>query len=65
MATELMEKVLEYLSQHDQADSLDLAKHFNVDHQKIIGAIKSLEFFEGVSTFTFILLFTICRKLFV
>lgn len=44
-----MEKILDYLSKHDEADSLDLAKNFNVDHQKIVGAIKSLENFEDVS----------------
>lgn len=49
MGTELNEKILDYLSKHDQTDSLDLAKNFGVDHQRIIGAIKSLEFFEGVS----------------
>ncbi|XP_058797726.1 phenylalanine--tRNA ligase alpha subunit [Phymastichus coffea] len=48
MATEFMEKILDYLSKHDEADSLDLAKHFNVDHQKIIGTIKSLENFKDL-----------------
>ena len=47
--TEYMEKVLEYLSQHEEINTLELANIFNVDHQKIIGAIKSLEAFENVS----------------
>ncbi|XP_001608262.1 phenylalanine--tRNA ligase alpha subunit [Nasonia vitripennis] len=48
MATELMEKILDRLSKHDEVDSLDLAQNFGVDHQKIVGAIKSLQAFEDL-----------------
>jgi hypothetical protein len=54
MVSELMENILKYLNNHDKADSLDLSKYFNVDHQKVVGAIKSLQAFENVS---FLLLF--------
>lgn len=54
MATELMEKILDCLSKHDEIDSLDLAQNFGVDHQKIVGAIKSLQAFEDVSTYLFL-----------
>ena len=41
---ELTEKILHYLSENNQpVESESLAKHFNEDHQKIVGAIKSLE----------------------
>ncbi|XP_033214158.1 phenylalanine--tRNA ligase alpha subunit [Belonocnema kinseyi] len=43
MTSELSEKILEYLSKCDEIDSLDLAKIFQEDHQKVIGAIKSLQ----------------------
>lgn len=59
MATELMEKVLEYLAKHDEIDSLDLAKHFGVDHQRIIGAIKSLQAFDDVSFSSYFLFCTL------
>ncbi|XP_066587999.1 phenylalanine--tRNA ligase alpha subunit [Prorops nasuta] len=50
MAKSLTEKILEYLSQNYEANSLDLAKLFNEEHQKIIGAIKSLETVEDLIT---------------
>ena len=41
---ELTEKILHFLSENNQpVESESLAKHFNEDHQKIVGAIKSLE----------------------
>ncbi|XP_015599229.1 phenylalanine--tRNA ligase alpha subunit isoform X2 [Cephus cinctus] len=43
MANELVEQILDYLANHEEANSLDIADAFNQDHQKIIGAIKSLE----------------------
>ncbi|XP_014236329.1 phenylalanine--tRNA ligase alpha subunit [Trichogramma pretiosum] len=48
MTTELMENILGYLSEYGEADSLDLAHRFAVDHQKIVGAIKSLQAFEDL-----------------
>lgn len=43
MTNELSEKILEYLSKSDEVNSLDLANIFQEDHQKVIGAIKSLQ----------------------
>lgn len=43
MLPELTEQILKYLDQHGNVDTLDLAAHFNVDHQKIVGALKSIE----------------------
>ena len=40
---ELPEKILAVLSESKSFDSLQLAQKFNEDHQKIVGAIKSLE----------------------
>jgi len=39
---DLPETILQQISQ-GQTDSLEIANHLNVDHQKVIGAIKSLE----------------------
>ena len=49
MTTELSQKILEYLSKRDEVNSLDLAKIFQEDHQKVIGAIKSLQAIGNVS----------------
>ncbi|XP_015187509.1 PREDICTED: phenylalanine--tRNA ligase alpha subunit isoform X1 [Polistes dominula] len=43
MAKEMADNILKYLSENDEVNSLDLAEIFNEDHQKIVGAIKSLE----------------------
>lgn len=43
MATALSEKILVHLEQHGTVDSLELAKLWNEDHQKIVGAVKSLQ----------------------
>ncbi|XP_053986445.1 phenylalanine--tRNA ligase alpha subunit isoform X2 [Hylaeus volcanicus] len=43
MAKQLADKILEYLDEHEEVNSLDLADIFKENHQKIIGAIKSLE----------------------
>ena len=39
---DLPETILQQINQ-GQTDSLEIANHLNVDHQKVIGAIKSLE----------------------
>ncbi|XP_018564075.1 phenylalanine--tRNA ligase alpha subunit [Anoplophora glabripennis] len=39
----LSEKILKYLSENDTVNTLTLAKLFNEDHQKIIGALKSIQ----------------------
>ncbi|KAI4485579.1 hypothetical protein M0802_012701 [Mischocyttarus mexicanus] len=43
MAKELADNILKYLSENNEVNSLDLVETFNEDHQKIVGAIKSLE----------------------
>lgn len=40
---ELTEKILKYIEQHEKADTLDLATEFSEDHQKIVGALKSIQ----------------------
>ena len=46
---ELTETILAYLDKNSQLNTLDYAKANNLDHQKVIGAIKSLQTHEGVS----------------
>ncbi|XP_015512836.2 phenylalanine--tRNA ligase alpha subunit isoform X1 [Neodiprion lecontei] len=49
MASELAEKILEHLSKRgDGVSTLDLAELFVEDHQKVIGAVKSLQTLENV-----------------
>ncbi|XP_029156607.1 phenylalanine--tRNA ligase alpha subunit-like isoform X2 [Nylanderia fulva] len=48
MAKQLTDRILEYLDSYDDTDSLDLAEKFQEDHQKIIGAIKSLETMDNL-----------------
>lgn len=43
MQLELTEQILNYIQEHEKADTIDLAAQFSEDHQKIIGAIKSIE----------------------
>lgn len=43
MASDLNDIVLKYINEHDNVDSLTLAKEFKEDHQKIVGVIKSLQ----------------------
>lgn len=40
---ELTEKILLYLNKVDDVNTLDLAKDLGVDHQKIVGALKSIQ----------------------
>lgn len=42
MQPELTEQILKYVDQHKSVDTLDLAGIFQEDHQKIIGAVKSI-----------------------
>ncbi len=48
------ERILKYLKEHGSADSLLLAKEWNEDHQKIVGAVKSLLCLENVSCVIFL-----------
>lgn len=43
MQPELTEQILQYIEQHGSVDTLDLVAHFGLDHQKIVGALKSIE----------------------
>ncbi|XP_003703578.2 phenylalanine--tRNA ligase alpha subunit isoform X1 [Megachile rotundata] len=43
MTKELTDKILDYLDEYGEVNSLDLADIFKENHQKIVGAIKSLE----------------------
>lgn len=45
---ELNERILHYLEKCDKVDTLKLASEFNEDHQKVVGAVKSLEALEMV-----------------
>ncbi|XP_011638356.1 phenylalanine--tRNA ligase alpha subunit isoform X1 [Pogonomyrmex barbatus] len=50
MAKHLADQILEYLNTHDETNSLELADKFQEDHQKIVGAIKSLETVDNLIT---------------
>lgn len=43
MQVELTEQILKYVDENVQVDTLDLVPVFGVDHQKIVGALKSIE----------------------
>lgn len=43
MQLELTEQILNYIDEHDKADTLDLAAEFGEDHQKVVGALKSIQ----------------------
>lgn len=43
MQLELTEQILKYVDENGQVDTLDLVPVFGVDHQKIVGALKSIE----------------------
>lgn len=45
---ELNERILKFLEGCDKVDTLKLASEFNEDHQKIVGAVKSVEALEMV-----------------
>ncbi|CAG9772645.1 unnamed protein product [Ceutorhynchus assimilis] len=39
----MAERILKYLSENDEVNSLKLAEIFNEDHQKVVGALKSIQ----------------------
>lgn len=43
MQLELTEQILKYVDENGETDTLDLVPVFGVDHQKIVGALKSIE----------------------
>ncbi|XP_011307108.1 phenylalanine--tRNA ligase alpha subunit isoform X1 [Fopius arisanus] len=48
MASELAEGILEYVEKNGDVNSLDLVNVFKEDHQKIIGAVKSLKTLDNI-----------------
>lgn len=46
--SELNEEILQFLDKNSGFDSLEYAEKNKLDHQKIVGAIKSLQINEGV-----------------
>ena len=48
--SDLPEKILLYLDRHGTASSPDMAKHFGEDHQRVVGAVKSLECLDELVT---------------
>jgi phenylalanyl-tRNA synthetase alpha chain len=49
MSSDLSERLLWYLDGHERVDTLHVASLFKVDHQKVIGAVKSLQSIGEVS----------------
>jgi phenylalanyl-tRNA synthetase alpha chain len=47
--SDLSERLLWYLDANERVDTLHLAALFKVDHQKVIGAVKSLQAVGDVS----------------
>lgn len=43
MQLELTEQILKYVNENGKVDTLDLVPIFGVDHQRVIGALKSIE----------------------
>lgn len=46
--SEINEEILEFIEKNSTLDTLEYAKEHNLDHQKVVGAIKSLQTNEGV-----------------
>lgn len=51
--SELSEQILEYIDKHATLDTLQYSKSNQLDHQKVIGAVKSIQTYEGVIIFMF------------
>ena len=45
---DLAESVLKFLDKNETADTIDLAITLNEEHQKVVGAVKSLQAFGDV-----------------
>lgn len=48
--TELSDKILQYLAKNEEINTLQLAKLFEEDHQKVVGALKSIQAFGNIVT---------------
>lgn len=40
---DISERILKYIADHGEVDTLDLATIFGEDHQKVVGGVKSIE----------------------
>ena len=49
--SELNEEILNYLEKNSSLNTYEYAKANHLDHQKVVGAIKSLQTNDGVSSF--------------
>jgi hypothetical protein len=49
MVSDISVRVLQYLDGHETVDTFDLAGLFSVDHQQVVGAVKSLQCIGDVS----------------
>ena len=45
---DISEKILAYIDSHEKLDTLEFAREIKQDHQKIIGAIKSIQTYDKV-----------------
>lgn len=45
---DLVERLLQYVAKHGACDSLQVARAMDVDHQKVVGAIKSIQAYGDV-----------------
>lgn len=46
--SELNQEILDYLDKNSKLDTFEYAENHKLDHQKVVGAIKSLQTYEGV-----------------
>lgn len=46
--SELNQEILDFLAKNPQLDTFEYARAHNLDHQKVVGAIKSLQTNEAV-----------------
>jgi hypothetical protein len=62
MVTGLNVRVLQYLDEHEAVDTLHLAELFRVEHQKVVGAVKSLQSLGDVSLQSQCIMCEICPE---
>ena len=46
--TDLNKEILEFIDKNASINTLEYAKEYNLDHQKVVGTIKSLQTNNGV-----------------
>lgn len=59
----LAQNLLYQLEKHNQLDTFEYAETIKEDHQKVVGAVKSLEAVEGVCIIGFIFRFILLPSL--